>query len=378
MAKLNVSKAPSHVQYLDGLRGIAILMVLAVHTYDHTSLQFAEPFFPSTPTWLRSGAYGVQLFFILSAFTLLRSSDARTQERFPTASFYLRRAFRILPLWWLAVFAYGLLNRNGFSYLLPNLFFYSGFIRFRPIEMILPQWSLFVEETFYLFLPLLLPLRLSVKRAGIFLIALLVVQQLWSGLAPTSGVPANYFFIDYFPLNQWFCFGIGFVWFALVRGQYFFTLVKKKQIPSSLLDALTLVFLVVLIPLNHVAAAFAFVPLVFTASVSQTLWGRFCRSRLLTAFGRSCYSIYLWQIAIFNLFAPFHTSISQSLGLAQLSLELQFLIAFPVFAAYSLAVGMLSWRFIERPLIEFGRRIIAKLNNSPNLFFGPSAATVER
>ena len=53
---------------------------------------------------LQAGARGVQLFFMLSAFTLFASSKVRfARDRFPALNFYVRRAFRILPLWWAAV-----------------------------------------------------------------------------------------------------------------------------------------------------------------------------------------------------------------------------------------------------------------------------------
>ncbi len=99
-----------HVPAIDGLRGIAVLMVLAVHTSQRVSNVGLEAFhFSLIGEFVNAGARGVELFFLLSAFTLFRSSKAKySEECNPRRNFYIRRAFRILPLWWMAVTLYAL------------------------------------------------------------------------------------------------------------------------------------------------------------------------------------------------------------------------------------------------------------------------------
>src|ERR1700722_19001252 len=77
--------SPRHFDYINALRGYAILMVIAVHT---------SQAFPDLPNWfakiLNQGARGVQLFFVTSALTLSMSWVARKES---AANFYIRRLF---------------------------------------------------------------------------------------------------------------------------------------------------------------------------------------------------------------------------------------------------------------------------------------------
>lgn len=78
---------------IDGLRGIAVLMVLAVHTSQRVGNVGLEMFrFPLIGEFIDAGARGVELFFLLSAFTLFRSSRAKySEESNPRRNFYIRR-----------------------------------------------------------------------------------------------------------------------------------------------------------------------------------------------------------------------------------------------------------------------------------------------
>ena len=85
-----------NLDYIDSMRGIAILMVLAVHStifftiYEIKQLPFKMEYI------IYSGKYGVVLFFIVSAYTLFRSLDIRHEKGF--GNYYIRRFFRIAPL----------------------------------------------------------------------------------------------------------------------------------------------------------------------------------------------------------------------------------------------------------------------------------------
>ena len=80
---------------LDVLRGIAILIVLVYH---YVPVQFIPPLFWS----------GVDLFFVLSGFLItdILLKNAKAGNYYQT--FYLRRAARIIPLYWLLLLVFGL------------------------------------------------------------------------------------------------------------------------------------------------------------------------------------------------------------------------------------------------------------------------------
>ena len=81
----------AHRPDIDGLRGIAVLSVLAVHSF---------------PQWVQAGFIGVDIFFVLSGFLitgiLIQSLEA---GRFSYADFYARRTRRIFPALCLVLFA---------------------------------------------------------------------------------------------------------------------------------------------------------------------------------------------------------------------------------------------------------------------------------
>lgn len=67
-----LEKSINRIDYLDGLRGLAAMMVVCVH-----SANFIEPvLLPNTVlSWLKLGRYGVQIFYIISSFTIMMSLD---------------------------------------------------------------------------------------------------------------------------------------------------------------------------------------------------------------------------------------------------------------------------------------------------------------
>src|SRR5438067_44204 len=96
------AKLPEQIPALDGLRGIAVVLVLAHHfLFRAPTATHAE----WALHWLVSGAWvGVDLFFVLSGFLitriLLRAKRETAGPRFFTA-FYGRRILRIFPLYYL-------------------------------------------------------------------------------------------------------------------------------------------------------------------------------------------------------------------------------------------------------------------------------------
>ena len=87
------------LQYIDILRGIAILGVIAVH-----SGQQIENLFPIVRSISNYGQLGVQLFFVASALTLCLSMSERNEKS--PFNFYVRRFFRIAPIYYLAIIFY--------------------------------------------------------------------------------------------------------------------------------------------------------------------------------------------------------------------------------------------------------------------------------
>lgn len=161
----------SYITELDGIRGIAILMVLIWHYVD---CQGGGTIDSSLGLFAR-GTYlfwsGVDLFFVLSGFLiggiLLDNYHADGCLR----TFYVRRATRILPVYFLLLAAYfvarALLNHQRYDWLFDDVIPDAAYLTFTQ-NFFMGQhntcggfflgvtWSLAVEEQFYLALPALL------------------------------------------------------------------------------------------------------------------------------------------------------------------------------------------------------------------------------
>ena len=138
-----------NLQY-DGLRGIAVLIVLLSHTSGRQQDLFFWNFHGI-------GKVGVYLFFVLSAF-LLTSIVLREGKSFKYGNYMKKRFFRIAPLYYLVLVFILLMQQNygvdkaslwidgGINSLLQHVFFYKG-------DSIL--WTIPIEFSFYFILPLL-------------------------------------------------------------------------------------------------------------------------------------------------------------------------------------------------------------------------------
>ncbi|MCY1021025.1 acyltransferase family protein [Pyxidicoccus sp. MSG2] len=192
-----------HEPVLDGVRGIACLMVMGVHLSALGARQM--------PGVLPNGFLGVDVFFVLSGF-LITSLLLQEWSRTGTLSFkhfYLRRALRLLPALYFfvailcivaAVFGWkATLGPKPWLSIGSTLFYFSNWIQ--DIGGLSITWSLSVEEQFYilwpptLFLLLRRGVRLPVILGGLVLVVALVGGwrlALWSSQVASEGVMAAF------------------------------------------------------------------------------------------------------------------------------------------------------------------------------------------
>ena len=144
------------IETLDGLRGFAVLMVVIHHIPPIDGGIFWKAV-NAIPVYLKVGYFGVDIFFVLSGFLITRILiKDKQREDFSFKRFYLKRALRIFPIYFLTLLAVGFL----FSWdgMLPVAMYYSNYYfatNFAPNAM-RHTWSLAVEEHFYLIWPLLI------------------------------------------------------------------------------------------------------------------------------------------------------------------------------------------------------------------------------
>ncbi|MFL5963909.1 MAG: acyltransferase family protein [Gaiellaceae bacterium] len=150
-----------HLPALDGLRGVAILLVFSVHCFD----------------WPKGGHLGVDLFFMLSGFliTTLLLEERDATGRINLRVFYARRARRLLPALALLLTAYLAIDaakgHNGLKAAAFGGLYVANLVEaFGQNPGVLSGsgldhlWSLAQEEQFYLLWPLLVPVVALVRR----------------------------------------------------------------------------------------------------------------------------------------------------------------------------------------------------------------------
>jgi peptidoglycan/LPS O-acetylase OafA/YrhL len=209
-------------EYVDGLRGMAVLWVVAYHAWYYpfeTSSPLHADVLPRflAPVIGLGGYQGVSLFLVLSGFCLsypLWSARQRGRTRwFVPSEFFARRCLRILPPYYAALLLYGALDLaatgrmrqmltgfsspptlgNGLSHLVlvQNM---TGFAS----DIDGPMWSLGLEWQWYLLFPFVLALIARSRVAGLTVTALLVVlyhaglHDLW-GMGQQGMVPQRLF-----------------------------------------------------------------------------------------------------------------------------------------------------------------------------------------
>jgi peptidoglycan/LPS O-acetylase OafA/YrhL len=167
----------SYAPALDGVRALAVGLVLYQHWVDHPWLDRHLP--------VSTGLVGVKLFFVLSGLLITRILlVTRFEEQSTLAGglrrFYIRRALRIFPLYY-AVLLVLALTSAPFRDLWPWYVTYLQNIRMVQAGHFLfasHLWTLAIEEQFYLVWPLLL-FTLPVRRIGPVLLAMLPLAVVW-------------------------------------------------------------------------------------------------------------------------------------------------------------------------------------------------------
>ncbi len=186
-----------YIRELDGVRGIAALMVIVFHFFQMN---------PMSSGWLARrlqaatilGQTGVTLFFVLSGFLITRILLASREQPHFFRDFYVRRALRIFPLYYafltLTYIVVPLLSAHPVAPVakqwtywayLQNVALTLGWDATGPVHF----WSLAVEEHFYLAWPLLVyatdVVRLRRVTWCLVVLALAVrVLLLWQGIDP--------------------------------------------------------------------------------------------------------------------------------------------------------------------------------------------------
>lgn len=364
---------------LDSLRGLSTILIVVYH------ISFVSGYTVAHAN--SSGAYidrlniGVAIFFVLSGFLIFRPFAHSLIHGSPlpkTRNYYLKRAARILPGYWLALFvlagldALTIVNTSGF---IRNVFIVHSFTEHNVFTGIRQAWTLAIEMSFYVVVPAFAyifvrqtkrrdgPVSVSsllkalsvlflsayvfrlfihqtdfwfLKTAHIWLPSHMDTLALGMGLAvlveaPTSSETLSK--VRIFLANHTGAFVLSsvFVWFMSANINMAIGL-NKSEFHIELL--------------GHFLYGMASVLLVAPFCVdSRSLLVKAMSLRLFTWLGTISYGIYLWHMAFLEgNFAEKYMPYTENDG----QVLLRFLVVLPA----SIAIASLSYYVIERPIMR--------------------------
>lgn len=331
-----------HRRDIDGLRGIAVLLVVAYHAKSGV---------------LTGGFVGVDVFFVISGFVITGAiSDLIEQGRFSMPGFLMRRVRRLVPAATVVVASTllasvvilgprDLIRLAGSSLavlgLVANFFFWGrqGYFADQvPEQPLLHAWSLAVEQQFYLIFPFVMVALVAVARRNQVRIlaggaVLVFAFELWL----TKSHPGAAFYL--LPARGWeFLAGAALArmsertaanagWDAIIG---IGCLVVLVLVAAELTSVTPYPGVAVLAP---VVATLALIRVQGNTQAATLAW---LGSSAMVVLGELSYSIYLWHWPVLTL-ARYYAGRGLHPGETSMAL---------IAVA---ALSYLSWRFVERP-----------------------------
>lgn len=292
---------PNKLLFVDSMRGWAILMVIACHQ--------ALAFHLVGPLKLLTsyGQTGVFLFFLASAFTLSNSASLRADESHPVRNFFIRRYFRIAPLYYLGIAFYACLTMLFPKYTagLANTSALSLAANLALIHSLIPEtfsgampggWSIGTEWTFYAIFPVLFAASQKLVaawnwRSLVLPAMLMALASFATAFAITGGMENESFYFWYCSLlTQIPVFLIGIILFLGMQAGDLKPSIKRDVPLFTIFSALSIWILdmrwMLLLPLS---SALSFIFLFNILRVTSTRYG------LIERIGRASYSMYVFH-----------------------------------------------------------------------------------
>jgi peptidoglycan/LPS O-acetylase OafA/YrhL len=371
-------QSKSWVPELDGLRGFAALWVFSMHV---ALLSGA-----SIPI-VSQGAYGVDLFILLSGFVMAHQYEQRhSSGASPSAKefllFWVRRFFRIAPLYYVLLIVAFLLGpmlmesrsvigaiyhaslADGSRYLdrtflnfVSHLSFAFGIIPKYSYSTPLPDWSIGLEMQFYFAFPFL---ALIVRKAGYGVTAVITT---------TLTLLAFFCFRTFFtafPMPSFLLLKLHLFILGMIIAGYYHDKERKPWIFIVLLPLIGALFVrkgsaYGTVPVDIILAAF-FLFLVQAKprpqKIFEALKGLLSspRSRFI---GEISYSIYLIHLLVV---LPVNAAFLRSNGIVHFPGVARFMICFITSSLIVIPLAYVSHRFFEVPGIRLGKTAIGKLS----------------
>ena len=309
---LQINYSPkSHIPGLDGLRGLAIVLVLLYHC-----------FFPLWKVGANAGWVGVDLFFVLSGFLITGILLDSLGKKNYFSTFYLRRSLRIFPLYYFFLICFFLISPfvinpeelKPYQFYFDNQLWYWLYIpnwlitfdnHWPPVPKPLLDhfWSLAIEEQFYLFWPLMVfffKRRTLIYICLFFILQSMVIRNLfeYSGKDYSSSYVFTFARLD--------AISIGALVALLIRGERGKLLLANSSRPIFVISFLILFILTLLshnfslkneyfIRIGYTIIGIFFGSFLVLVLSEGSILGKICNTGFLKFFGKYSYGIYVYH-----------------------------------------------------------------------------------
>ena len=333
-------------------------MVVATHAYACFQSGGIGPVF-------RAGGYGVLVFFVVSAATLMLATNKRRELDVP--DFAVRRIARVAPLYYAGILFYVAVHvmdnqRRAPAGILSNALFIHGFVPAFQNNVVPGGWSIGCEMAFYAIFPLLFRTITNVPRAlglvafGLVFDVLMLVVDRASGWRVLPDANLGDFPVFLLPV-----FAAGIAVYHLTKNKAPAEGSRRWGMYGLALLAYGGLVAVSTAVMGHQNQAWQVIPtalfvgaLVY-ACVSAP--SRLLTNAFIVRLGLISYSVYIWHFAV--LFG-----LLRGLPLVRDHHEpLPMLLAFVLTMLITWPIAELSRRFIELPGIALGRKLIARMSS---------------
>ncbi|MBL8002710.1 MAG: acyltransferase [Flavobacteriales bacterium] len=361
--------------YVDALRGVAILGVILVHC-----AQYGTNDYPGViATVFGKGQMGVQLFYVMSALTLFLSYERRlNKELHPDRNFFIRRFFRIAPMYYLGILYYLWQNGRGPNFwtgfgpgitdanIAANFTFLHGFNPYWFNSLVPGGWSIAVEMCFYLLIPFLFRWvkdgRAAFRAFVVLVLVRLVLHALLLKLRPIDNDWLWREFLYYYLPSQLPVFMLGILLHFVLRGRPEDT--APRPLDLFLFAGLLLLHLAtgreVILP-PHVMFGLGFVLLAWTLAHHPF---KLVVNPVVRHIGMVSFSLYLVHFAVLHWMEHFHVvdlvPASGTIG-ALVNYGVRYLLVVVLGTAISTAL----YHAVEVPMQRVGQRLIDRWEKRP-------------
>jgi len=347
---------------IDGLRAIAILLVIAFHYYPH---------WIEGSKYIQGGFIGVDIFFVISGFLITSIIYNEIKNNiFSIKSFYIRRIRRIFPalltmLTFVLLFGWYVLLPDEFiilsKHILGGIGFSSNFILWNEVgyfddsvdtKPLLHLWSLGIEEQFYILWPALL--LFTINKRFFFSIILVFLISFFLNIVLAKTDPAMIFYSTY--TRAW----------ELVMGGIasFFYYKRPKYSPNyniyfinliPLLGLFIILFGVIYLNGKNIYPYYyALIPtigaiLIILSDKNALINKYFLSSKLLVYIGLISFPLYLWHWPLLVLYKT-----SFDLDAVTLTTRIILLIS-------SFVLASMTYHLLELQIRKFGAKSVKYL-----------------